>query len=124
MSGYWQIEMDPSSEKTALPCTLLKLRVYKDAYRSLQCASHIPVINGDSVIGTVVHLLCYAFIDDILVVDRMVEEHLDNLKKVFERLREAGLRLKPKKRYFLREEVEYLGHVVSADGVRPNPHRS
>ena len=48
---------------------------------------------------------------------------MDNLKKVFERLREAGLRLKPKKCYFLREEVEYLGHMVSADGVRPDPQK-
>ena len=58
----------------------------------------------------------------ILVVGRTVEKHLDKLKKVFERLREAGFQLKPKC-YFLRREVEYLGHVVSADGVRPNPQK-
>ena len=63
------------------------------------------------------------YLDDILVVGKTVKEHLDKLKKVFERLREAGLRLKPKKCYFLRREVEHLSHVVSADGVRPDPQK-
>ena len=63
--------------------------------------------------------VCY----NILVVGGTVKEHLDNLKKAFERLREAVLLLKPKKCYFLREEAEYLGHLVSADGVRSDPQK-
>ena len=57
----------------------------------------------ETVLAGLVHTCCVVYLDDILVVARMVEEHLDNLKKVFERLREAGLRLKPNKCYFLRK---------------------
>ena len=47
------------------------------------------------------------------------EEHIRHSREVFERLRKAILRLKPKKCLLLREEVPYLGHVVSAAGIRP-----
>lgn len=53
----------------------------------------------------------------------LFEEHLHHLCQVFEHLRKAGLRLKPKKCFFLREEVLYLGHVVSAKGVKPDPSK-
>ena len=49
----------------------------------------------ETVLAGLVRTYCVVYLDDILVVGRMVEEHLNNLKKVFERLQEAGLRLKP-----------------------------
>ena len=57
------------------------------------------------------------YIDDILVFSRTFEEHLIHLRQVMERLDRAGLRLKPKKCNFVRERVEYLGHVISKHGI-------
>ena len=54
------------------------------------------------------------YLDDVLVFGRSIAEHNANLTQVLERLRRAGLRLKPKKCRFALKEVEYLGHVVSA----------
>ena len=42
----------------------------------------------------------------------------------FYRLRAAGLRLKPRKCLFLRDEVPYLGHLISPKGVRPDPAKT
>ena len=53
---------------------------------------------------------CLVYLDDVLVMGKTMEEHNDNLVKVFGRLREAGLKLKCR---FAQQEVEYLGHVVS-----------
>ena len=64
---------------------------------------------------------CHVYLDDVLVFGRTLEEHNSNLSKVLTRIREAGLRLKPKKCNFAQESVEYLGHVVSAAGIRTNP---
>ena len=61
---------------------------------------------------------CMVYLDDVLVIGRTLQEHNDNLIKVFQRLRSAGLTLKPK---FAQLEVCYLGHVVSAEGVRTDP---
>lgn len=54
---------------------------------------------------------------------RTIEEHNKNMTILFERLRQKGLKLQPDKREFLRPELEYLGHVISPKGVKPNPDK-
>ena len=49
-----------------------------------------------------------------------MSEHLEHLKKVMNRLMEIGLKLNSKECAFAREQVHYLGHTLSAEGVRPN----
>ena len=48
---------------------------------------------------------CFVYLDDILIASRTLEEHLRHIKEVFGRLRDAGLRFKPKKCLFLCDEV-------------------
>ena len=67
---------------------------------------------------------CFVYLDDILVCSKTFEEHMEHLRLVFERLRRAGLTLKPKKCCFLREEVQYLGHVISKRGILPDPEKT
>jgi hypothetical protein len=57
----------------------------------------------------------------VIILGRTFSEHLANLNSVFGRLREAGLKLQPRKCNFLRHEVSYLGHVVSDKGVTADP---
>jgi len=52
------------------------------------------------------------------------ESHLYNLQQVFDCLRQAGLKLHPNKCQFLQHEVRFLGHIVSADGVSPDPEKT
>jgi len=68
------------------------------------------------------YALCY--IDDILIFSRTFEDHLVHLNAVFEKLRNAGLTLKPSKCHFAAHRVEYLGHVLSKDGIRVNPEKT
>ena len=58
------------------------------------------------------------YIDDILVTGSSEQEHLDNLAQVLQRLEAAGMRLKKEKCEFLVPAVAYLGHVISAEGLR------
>ena len=60
------------------------------------------------------------YIDDLLVRSQTFQEHFEHLSKAFARLHEAGLKLKAKKCLFLREEVPYLGYVVTKHRIRPN----
>lgn len=57
------------------------------------------------------------YIEDILVFSTTWEEHLHHLKLVLERLREVNLKLKLVKCRFLRQEVQYLGYVVTPKGL-------
>ena len=61
---------------------------------------------------------CFVYINDVLVCSQSFKEHLCHLEEVFGRLRQANLRLKPKK--FLRPEVPYLGYVVTQAGIKPD----
>ena len=61
------------------------------------------------------------YIDNLLVYSRTLEEHLDHLSKVMERLREMNLKLKPSKFHFVRQSVEFLGHILMPKGLQPNP---
>lgn len=64
-------------------------------------------------------VLCY--IDDILVFSSNLETHLQHLKEVFQRLRDAKLTLKPSKCKFGLDKVVFLGHVISSEGVSVEP---
>ena len=58
------------------------------------------------------------YVDDICVTGRTDEEHLQHLEETLKRLKTAGMRLKRAKCEFLLSSVEYLGHVISAEGLR------
>ena len=65
----------------------------------------------------------FVYIDDIVVYAATLDEHDQKIFRLFKRLSEAGLRLQPEKCTFLADEVGYLGHVISAKGVRPDPKK-
>ena len=66
---------------------------------------------------------CIVYIDDILVPGVTWAEHLQNLRQVFERLRSANLRLKSKKCQLAEREAEYLGYVISEEGLSTDPEK-
>ncbi|GFT10646.1 retrovirus-related Pol polyprotein from transposon 297 [Nephila pilipes] len=59
----------------------------------------------------------------INTVGKTFKEHLSNIRKVFQRLQKANLKLSPKKCKFFRKEVSYLVHVISSEGVKTNPEK-
>ena len=67
------------------------------------------------LIGTI----CFVYVDDLIVFGSTIEEHAKNLRTVFNRLRETKLSLNPDKCSFLQKNLEYLGHEVTADGIKP-----
>ena len=58
------------------------------------------------------------YIDDILITGSSESEHLRNLAEILSRLESAGMRLKKEKCAFLLPSVSYLGHVISAEGLK------
>ena len=66
---------------------------------------------------------CIVYLDDILVFSRTEEEHAEHLQQVCQRLRDAELYAKPTKCEFFQKEMEFLGFIINADGIRMDPDR-
>ena len=57
------------------------------------------------------------YLDDVIVFSSTIEQHIEHLGLVFERIRKANLQLKAKKCHLFKTEVTFLGHKVSQSGV-------
>ena len=64
-----------------------------------------------------------AYLDDIIIFSKTKEEHLQHLEIIFQRLCEAGLKLKWSKYSFMKLHIEYLGHFISESGIEPMPDK-
>ena len=67
--------------------------------------------------------ICLAYLDDVIVFSKKRSNHIADLSAVLDRIRAAGLKLKPSKCSLFREQVLYLGHVISTAGVSPDPEK-
>ena len=65
--------------------------------------------------------ICFIYLDDLIIFSKTFEEHIDRLRQVFDRIRQEGLKLSPQKCHFFKTKVKYVGHIVSQDGIQPDP---
>ena len=66
---------------------------------------------------------CTAFLDDIFICSNTLEEHKKQVYKVRKALLDARLHLKPEKYHFHKQEVKYLGFIITTNGVRMDPEK-
>ncbi|KAJ7987593.1 hypothetical protein DPEC_G00328090 [Dallia pectoralis] len=123
-SGYWQVEMTPRARKAAAFCTRKGLFEWNVMPFGLCNAPATFQRLMDRVLAGLQWETCLVYLDDIIVLGRDGTEMLERLSQVFGRLRVANLKLKPSKCVLFREQVVYLGHIVSAKGVATDPKRS
>lgn len=70
----------------------------------------------DTALRGLINNHCFVYLDDIIIFGQSIEQHNTNLSIVLQRLRVLGLKIQPVKCEFLKPELEYLGHLVTADG--------
>jgi hypothetical protein len=63
------------------------------------------------------------YLDDILIFSKTPQEHLQHIRQVLHIIRKNNLSLKAKKCHFFQSEVKFLGHVISKDGIKPDPEK-
>lgn len=66
---------------------------------------------------------CQVYMDDLLVFSKTDDQHMDHLRRVFDRLRQFGLRLSEEKSILGEQRINFLGHTISAEGVRPDAQK-
>ena len=120
-SGYWQVPLAQNSREQSAFCTEDGLYQFKVLPFGLCNAPSTFTRLMDKVLRKLVGKSCLVYLDDVVTFGKTFEEALGNLRIVFGRFREAGLTLKPSKCTLFQKEVSFLGHFVSADGVRCDP---
>ena len=120
-SGFHQIPLDEETKHkttfvTHSGCYSFKRLPYglRNAPIAFQCVM-AQVLQGINFKYALV------YVDDILIHSASFEEHLLHLQTVFDRLKDANLKLQPKKCQFAAKRVEYLGHFFSKNGIEVNP---
>ena len=113
--AYQQLLLDAASKDLVTINTHLGLYRYTRLPFGVAAAPAIFQRTMDAVLHGLPRVMCY--LDDIIITGSTEKEHLATLATVLERLRSHGFRLKREKCCFLQPSVEYLGHVVDAQGL-------
>jgi len=77
----------------------------------------------NNVLRTYLDDFCTAFLDDIFIYSYTLKEHKEQVYKVLKALSQAGLHLKPEKCHFHKQEVKYLGFIITTKGIRMYPEK-
>ncbi|GBM89606.1 Retrovirus-related Pol polyprotein from transposon 297, partial [Araneus ventricosus] len=123
-SGYWQVEIQPEDKEKTAFTTGQGLWQFKVMPFGLCNAPATFERLMETVLRGLTSEACLVYLDDIIIVGRTFQEHLNNIREVFQRLQRANLKLSPKKCRFFRKEVSYLGHIISADRVKTDPEKT
>ena len=120
--GYYHVELHPESKKL---CTL----IFPWGKYEMQCLP-MGLCNGPDVfqekMSTLFADLEYVrtYIDDLLVITKGdLNDHLEKLDIVLNKLKQAGLKINANKSFFCQHELEYLGYWLTCDSIKPLPNK-
>ena len=116
-SGFWKMKMDKASKKcTAF--TVGNLGFFKCDRMPFGLCNALATFQWlmQNCIGEL-NFICLIYLDDLIMFSQTAEEHLHQLRVVFDCLREYNLKLKPLKCSLFKEEINYLAHKMSKKGV-------
>lgn len=119
--AYLQVEIDDESKE------LLTVNTHKGLYKFNRLTPGIKSAPG--AFQRIMDQLCAgidgakAYIDDIMLASKSVDEHKINLERLLQRIDEFGFRLKFEKCKFFKSEITYLGQVIDKHGTKPEPDK-
>lgn len=122
-SGFHQVEMSPDDiPKTAFNVEHGHFEFLRMPMGLKNSPSTFQRVM-DNVLRELQNTICLVYLDDIIVFSTSLQEHMVNLEKVFQKLRESNFKIQMDKSEFLKLETAYLGHIISREGIKPNPDK-
>ena len=120
-SGYHHVALSPESQ-AKLAFVIGGPHGHKFEFKV--CPAQAPAY-FQRLVDEVLRGLPFAFgyLDDILIFSPNIKTHLEHIKILFDRLRKANLKLKESKCTLLKKHVQYLGHLISGEGIEPIPEK-
>ena len=121
-SGYYHISLkDLAKQKSAFVLSSLgRYQFSRVPFGLAQAPAYFQKLINDILKGC---NFAMGYLDNIIIYSRSEKEHLEHLEEIFTRLKAAGLKLKLEKCCFFKKHIQYLGHLISADGIQPLPEK-
>ena len=121
-SGYYHIGLkDLAKPKSAFVLSSLgKYQFNRVPFGLAQAPAYFQKLMNDILKGC---NFAMGYLGDIIIYSRSEKEHLEHLEEIFTRLKAAGLNLKLEKCCFFKKHIQYLGHLILADGIQPLPEK-
>lgn len=122
-SGFHQIPMHESdAQKTAFSTSFGHYHFNRMPFGLKNAPATFQRLM-DQVLSGLQGTELFVYLDDIVIYASSLREHEIKFNKLAERLRAAKLKLQPDKCEFLRKEVTYLEHIISEEGIKPDPQK-
>ena len=123
LKGFWQIPVKEGSRPYLAFATPLGLKQPTGMPFGIRNAPAVFQREMQRVLKDRLYKGVMVYIDDILIYSATASEHEELVEWVLKRLQDEGYYAHPDKCEFFREEVEFLGHVISAGGVAVQQHK-
>ena len=123
LSGYWQLGLTERAKERSAFCTRRGLFQFKRMPFGLCGAPATFCRLMTTVLGDLLWSICLCYIDDLIIFARSQQELLERLDTILTRLSKFGLKVKPNKCVLFRQEIPFLGHLVTPHGVMPLPDK-
>ena len=120
-AGYFQVPLDEESKPKTAFRTTNGLWQFKRMPFGLCNAPATFVRLMEKVLEGLLYDQVLVYLDDVIIFSKTIEEHIERMRTVFQRIRIHNLKLKPTKCDLAEKEVKFLGHMVNEDGVQPDP---
>ena len=111
---------EKSRPKSAFVSSIGKWEFMQCPFGLAQAPAYFQRLVNEVLLGLT---FAFGYLDDILVYSPDMETHLEHLRSLFVKLREADLKFKEVKCNFLKKHIQYLGHIVSGKGITPVPEK-
>jgi transposase InsO family protein len=121
-SGYWQMRLEESSQRLTAFITPFGRYICRRLPFGISSAPEIFQREMQKILVDLDGVVCQ--MDDILVFGRTQEEHDERLAAVFCRLKKSGVTLNAHKCAFSQNEIKFLGHIISAEGIKADPEKT
>lgn len=122
-SGYHQINLaEKDRKKTAFSINNGKYEFCRLPF-GLKNAPGIFQRAVDDILRDEVGKICHVYVDDIIIFSQSAEKHLEDIERILNKLYVANMRISKEKSNFFAKSVEYLGFIVSENGISTHPDK-
>ena len=122
-SAYWTIPVAPGDRDKTAFATSDNIYRFKRLPFGLSTAPATFQRLIQTVLAGVLGKIAYAYLDDVIVIGKNFEEHVQNLEEILALFQGAGLKVSLDKCVFAKPSLKFLGHVVSPEGIQVDPDK-